>query len=188
MNKFMAEFSDLFSFLEENQFAIVFSVISLVVAIIALVAAKPLETKSFRSEAMLTLFNIMNGEDVKKDKKTLADQWNILKETNEEGVPSKPEIKAKFENFKKQTMNVMEAYNQVGALYELNLIDKKHFRTVYGGNFVRTYNLSKEHIEWHRGNGVKEYCIHFENVAEDLMEDKLFKKGIKADVYNDKST
>ena len=179
--------SELISYLINNEFAIAFAILSVIISIIALFFAKPLERKSFKSEAMLALFKMINGENVKINKKTLADQWHILKETDENGNPTKPEVKVKFEKFKKETMNVMEAYNQAGALYELNLIDKKHFTTVYGGNFVRTYLIAKEHIDWWRGNGNKEYCLHFENVAKRLMEDKFYRKGIKVKIYREKS-
>lgn len=147
-----------------------------------------LTRRTFKSDTMLALFNIINGENVKLDKKTLADEWNKLKNPDKDGNPTTPDVKATFENFKNETMNVMEAYNQVGALYELNLIDKKHFRKVYGGNLVRTYNLSKDHIEWWRENGNKDYCIYLENVATELMKNTFFHNGINEQVYKDKSS
>ncbi|MGB6463949.1 MAG: hypothetical protein WA799_03695 [Nitrosotalea sp.] len=125
--------------------------------------------KNFKSDAMLKLFTILNGENVKPHKKILADKWNELKKPDKDGKPTN-DVKASFKEFPTETMNVMEAYNEAGALYELNLIDRRHFRKVYGGTIVRTYNFSEDHIDWHHANGNEGYCSHFEKVATDLKK------------------
>jgi len=78
----------------------------------------------------------------------------------------------------------MEAYNQACALYELDLVDKKHFRKVYGGNIVRTFNLSEQHIlSWLPNNN--EYCRHFRNVANELMNPP---HNLRGEIYRDISS
>jgi len=150
------------------------SILAIIIAGIALFLSKPLERKTFKSEAMLSLFKILSDVDVKNAKKVLVDEYLQRKTAKET---------ATFENFQKETYTVMQAMNQACALYELDLIDKKHFRDVYGGNIVRTFNFSEDHIIWWEPNN-KEYCKHFKNVSSELIK----KYKIKGEVYRDIST
>ena len=130
-----------------------------------------LSRRNFKSEAMLSLFKIIGNIDVKKSKKILFDEYWRCKGNNEN-----PD----FKKFQDETFRVAEAYNQSCALYELNLIDKKHFREVYGGNIVRTFNLMDKHIvSWLPNN--KEYCKHFKDVVKELTEEH----NITGELYRD---
>jgi len=130
-----------------------------------------LSRRNFKSDAMLSLFKIISDSKVKKAKKTLSDEYWKCDKNNEE---------PNFRNFKDETFAVAEAYNQACALYELNLIDKKHFRKVYGGNIVRTFNLLDKHIvSWIVNN--QDYCKHFRNVSKELMDEY----NIKGELYRD---
>jgi len=156
--------------MELSEIAIYISLAGLGISAIAILSYI-LSRRNFKSDAMLSLFKIISDSDVKIAKKTLADEYWRCDKNNE--VPN-------FRNFKSETFKVMEAYNQACALYELNLIDKKHFRKVYGGNIVRTFNLTEKHIvSWIVNNS--DYCIHFRNVTDELIT----KYKIKGELYRD---
>lgn len=151
--------------------AIIVSIISAGISSVA-VLGYFLSRRNFQSESMLALFKIISDIDVKNSKKTLADEFLRCQDAHE--TPN-------FRNFKKQTSILMEAYNGVCALYDLNLIHRKHFEKVYGGNIVRTFNLSEKHIvSWLPNNN--EYCKYFVKVSKELIN-----KGYDKDteVYRD---
>ena len=153
--------------MELEEIAIWISIAGLVISGIALLSYI-LSRRNFKSEAMLSLFKIISHIDVKQSKKTLSDEYWRCEATKE--TP----------DFKNETFKVAEAYNQACALYELNLVDKKHFRKVYGGNIVRTFNLMDKHIvSWLPNND--DYCKHFKDVVKELTE----KYKIKGELYRD---
>lgn len=133
-----------------------------------------LSRRNFQSEEMLSLFKIISDIEVKKSKKILSDEyWRC------ESIKENPD----FKNFKDETFKVAEAYNQACALYELNLVDKKQFRKVYGGNMVRTFNLMDKHIvAWIPNNDG--YCKHFKDVVKKLTKDHKIKGELYRDINN----
>ena len=144
--------------MELPEVAIYISLAGLGISAIAILSYV-LSKRNFQSDALLSLFKIISESEVKQAKRTLAEEYWRCIDNNE--VPN-------FRNFHDETFTVMEAYNQACALYQLNLIDKKHFRDVYGGNIVRTFNLSEKHIvSWLPNN--PDYCKHFRDVANELI-------------------
>lgn len=155
----------------EHETSLIISIISLIISGIAILAFF-LARRTFKAQALTTSFEIISDIDVKKAKKILADEYWRCKESNE--VPN-------FRNHQNETFLVCGRYNQACAMYQRNLVDKKHFREIYDGNIVRTYKILTEHIvAWLPNN--PEYCKHFTEVAKELMEEHSVNQEIYRDI------
>lgn len=138
-------------------------IISLFSAGMVLFTYFKIQSKNQQAESMLACFKILSDFSVKHSKEYLAKEWDFFKRNNKKVIFTN--------NIKWKVQKVLEAYNQACALYELGLLNKKHFRKVYGGTIVRTFRLCSDHIDyWRIQSENDEFCIHFDTVAKELMD------------------
>ena len=110
----------------EHETSLIISFISLIISFIAILAFF-LARRTFKAQSLTKAFEIISDIKIKQAKKTLFDEYWRCKDCNE--VPD-------FNNHQNEYYLLGEAYNQACAMYERNLLDKKHIRDVYGESIV----------------------------------------------------
>jgi len=153
----------------------IFSAVAVLVAVITWKKARPIEklqvemsSQEFSRDSLLECFRLINDLEVMKSKKIIADIRRADKTGAGYMMPS---------DYEERVRKVATAYNQVCALYELGLLNKKNFNFVYGGAIVSTWKLVKDEIEkWREDSSNDEICKHFGTVERHLRIDENIDK------------
>lgn len=128
------------------------------------------QRQQFFSQAMLTCFNILSNPDIRNCKEMIGIE-------RRDRVEHKKPLIFSEGGTKNCADMIEEAYNEVSALYLLDLLNKENFQTVYGGGLVIWWKIMKDDIKEKQKKSPK-IGKHFEDVAEELM-----KKGINDEPY-----
>ncbi|CUR52815.1 protein of unknown function [Nitrosotalea devaniterrae] len=128
------------------------------------------QRQQFFSQAMLTCFNILSNSDIRSCKE-------IIGQERRDRMEHKKSLIFNEDGIKNCADKIEEAYNEVSALYLLDLLNKENFRTVYGGGLVIWWKVMKDDIKEKQKKSPK-IGKHFEDVADELM-----KAGINDEPY-----
>ena len=142
---------------------IIISVASLAMAVFAFYRARPIEQKQYDSESMLTSFRILSDEEMRRYKKIISEERRTLVKENRPLVFNRTEAIVGYAD------KIEESYNEVSALYQHNLLNKEHFKSVYGGGLVVWWKILRADIDAKqtpRGS----ICKHFKEVAQEFMD------------------
>ena len=76
-----------------------------------------------------------------------------------------------FENTKyaQSAQELEKALEQVSVLYEQDLVDKKWFREMFGGTFVRFWRILEDEILRTQKNK-PDFCSHFQKISKEFMD------------------
>ena len=113
------------------------------------------------SKVMFQIFELLTNPSMKHHKQVISQSYWDFKDNNKKAIFSK----SYAEN---NASNIKQVFDKACVIYELGLVNKKDFRSVYGGTVVRFWKILQEDIEHEQKNNPK-ICQYFKKVANDLI-------------------